>query len=240
MAEPRRVTQVIKRTGAIAPFDQTKITNAIYKAAAAVGGHDRALSQRLSDEVMGMLERYGGTPSVEEIQDVVEKVLIENGHARTAKAYILYRDERARLRRAKGGQTGTHPLLGDELRMLRVLKREAKSPFIFVSERGARFSVAGLAKLIERAGIEACELADRTNRTLDDNHLASALDDHRFRAPVRRRERHKTRDLGRETESAIPRSAHEREIDRVLVGLLRGEGAGEQADTAVQVQHMLA
>jgi integrase len=59
------------------------------------------------------------------------------------------------LRRAKGGQTGTHPLLGDELRMLRVLKREAKSPFIFVSERGAPFSVAGLAKLIERAGIEA-------------------------------------------------------------------------------------
>jgi integrase len=59
------------------------------------------------------------------------------------------------LRRAKGGATGTHPLLGDELRMLRVLKREAKSPFIFVSERGAPFSVAGLAKLIERAGIEA-------------------------------------------------------------------------------------
>ena len=59
------------------------------------------------------------------------------------------------LRRAKGGQTGTHPLLGDELRLLRVLKREAKSPFIFVSERGAPFSVAGLAKLIERAGVEA-------------------------------------------------------------------------------------
>jgi type 1 fimbriae regulatory protein FimB/type 1 fimbriae regulatory protein FimE len=59
------------------------------------------------------------------------------------------------LRRAKGGQVGTHPLLGDELRMLRVLKREAKSPFIFVSERGAPFSIAGVAKLIERAGIEA-------------------------------------------------------------------------------------
>ena len=59
------------------------------------------------------------------------------------------------LRRAKGGQTGTHPLLGDELRMLRALKREAKSPFIFVSERGAPFTVSGLAKLIERAGIEA-------------------------------------------------------------------------------------
>jgi integrase len=59
------------------------------------------------------------------------------------------------LRRAKGGATGTHPLLGDELRALRALKREAKSPFIFVSERGAPFSVAGLQKLVERAGIEA-------------------------------------------------------------------------------------
>src|ERR1017187_3416947 len=59
------------------------------------------------------------------------------------------------LRRGKGGATSTHPLLGDELRALRALKREAKSPFIFVSERGSPFSVSGLAKLIERAGIEA-------------------------------------------------------------------------------------
>jgi integrase len=59
------------------------------------------------------------------------------------------------LRRAKGGQTSTHPLLGDELRALRALKRDAKSPFIFVSERGAPFSTSGLAKLIERAGTEA-------------------------------------------------------------------------------------
>jgi integrase len=59
------------------------------------------------------------------------------------------------LRRAKGGATSTHPLLGDELRALRVLKRQAKSPFMFVTERGAPFSVAGLAKMIERAGVEA-------------------------------------------------------------------------------------
>jgi type 1 fimbriae regulatory protein FimB/type 1 fimbriae regulatory protein FimE len=59
------------------------------------------------------------------------------------------------LRRAKGGTTATHPLLGDELRALRALKREAKSPFIFVSERGAPFSVAGFAKLVERVGMEA-------------------------------------------------------------------------------------
>jgi type 1 fimbriae regulatory protein FimB/type 1 fimbriae regulatory protein FimE len=59
------------------------------------------------------------------------------------------------LRRAKRGTTATHPLLGDELRALRSLKRDAKSPFIFVSERGAPFTVSGFAKLVERAGIEA-------------------------------------------------------------------------------------
>jgi integrase len=56
------------------------------------------------------------------------------------------------IRRAKGGTTTTHPLLGNELRALRVLKREAKSTFIFVSERGALFTVSGLQKLVERAG----------------------------------------------------------------------------------------
>jgi integrase len=59
------------------------------------------------------------------------------------------------IRRAKGGTTTTHPILGDEMRALRALKRDAKSPFIFVSERGAPFTVSGLQKLIERAGIEA-------------------------------------------------------------------------------------
>jgi integrase len=59
------------------------------------------------------------------------------------------------LRRAKGGAPGTHPLLGDELRTLRALKRVAKSPFIFVSERRAPFTVSGFQKLVERAGIAA-------------------------------------------------------------------------------------
>jgi integrase len=59
------------------------------------------------------------------------------------------------LRRAKGGTTATHPLLGDELRALRALKRDAKSPFIFASERDAPLTVSGFAKLVERAGVEA-------------------------------------------------------------------------------------
>ena len=98
---PSRVTHIIKRNGTVVPFDGAQITNAIYKAAAAVGGHDRALSEGLAAQVIELLENAGGTPSVEEIQDIVEKVLIENGHARTAKAYILYRQERARLRQAQ-------------------------------------------------------------------------------------------------------------------------------------------
>jgi hypothetical protein len=59
------------------------------------------------------------------------------------------------IRRTKGGTATTHPLLGDEMRALRVLKRDAKSPFIFVSERDAPFTVAGLQKLVERAGVAA-------------------------------------------------------------------------------------
>lgn len=59
------------------------------------------------------------------------------------------------LRRAKGGVTATHPLLGDELRALRALKREAQSPFVFVTERAAPFSTAGFAKLVARTGVKA-------------------------------------------------------------------------------------
>jgi site-specific recombinase XerD len=61
------------------------------------------------------------------------------------------------LRRAKGGTASTHPLLGDEIRALRALKKKhaSKSPFVFTSERGAPFTVSGLAKLIERAGVAA-------------------------------------------------------------------------------------
>ena len=98
------ITQVVKRTGDTVPFNQERITNAIYRAAVAVGGRDRSIAERLSDQVVRVLEqtcRPGQIPTVEEIQDIVEKVLIENGHARTAKAYILYRAERSRQRQAK-------------------------------------------------------------------------------------------------------------------------------------------
>ena len=92
---------VRKRDGRLEPFDQERITNAIWKAAKAVGGKDRELAKRLSDQVVAELKkRFGeeGVPTVEEIQDLVEKTLIENGHARTAKAYILYRKQHQDIR----------------------------------------------------------------------------------------------------------------------------------------------
>jgi len=90
------MNHVRKRDGRLEPFDQERITNAIWKAAKAVGGRDRELAKGISDQVVAELEkRFGedGVPTVEEIQDTVEQMLIENGHARTSKAYILYRKQ---------------------------------------------------------------------------------------------------------------------------------------------------
>ncbi|RLJ10035.1 MAG: hypothetical protein DRP15_01440, partial [Candidatus Aenigmatarchaeota archaeon] len=95
---------VIKRDGSIVKFDQNRITEAIWKAAKAVGGKDKEIAKELSDRVVEILEgRYDdkNPPMVEDIQDIIEKVLIENGHAKTAKAFILYRKQREKLRETK-------------------------------------------------------------------------------------------------------------------------------------------
>jgi len=92
---------VLKRDSKLEPFDQERITIAIWKAAKAVGGKDKERAKQISDQVVADLNKvYGddGVPTVEEIQDIVEKRLIENGHAQTAKAYILYRRQHADTR----------------------------------------------------------------------------------------------------------------------------------------------
>jgi uridine kinase len=99
-----KIESVVKRSGAIVPFTPERITNAIYRAAVAVGGRDRTTAEELSRQVVALLEAQtppDHIPTIEEIQDVVEKVLIENGHAKVAKAYILYRDERNRARQER-------------------------------------------------------------------------------------------------------------------------------------------
>jgi len=117
MAAKTHITHIVKRDGALAQFDPARIATAIYKAAASVGGRDKQLSEQLADDVVRLLNKVtkrGTTPSVEEVQDLVEKVLIENGHARTAKAYIVYRHRRDLVRRGElgkqeGGQVETIP-----------------------------------------------------------------------------------------------------------------------------------
>ena len=99
-----KISHVIKRSGVIVPFTPERITNAIYRAAVAVGGRDRTIAENLGSQVVQILEQNtpeAQYPTIEEIQDTVEKVLIENGHAKVAKAYILYRDERQRTRQER-------------------------------------------------------------------------------------------------------------------------------------------
>ena len=93
------IQKIVKRDGREAEFNVEKITNAIYKAAHAIGGNDYESAEKLAAKVMEYLEAEDNdTPTVEHVQDTVEKILIENGHARTAKEFILYRAERTRVR----------------------------------------------------------------------------------------------------------------------------------------------
>ena len=95
-----QIKQIIKRDGRTVEFDIEKIADAIYKAAEVLGGKNRDMAKFLARQVeLYLLEIcHNEIPTVEQIQDAVEKVLIENGHARTAKEYILYRAERTRVR----------------------------------------------------------------------------------------------------------------------------------------------
>ena len=94
------IAQIIKRDGRQSAFELDKITNAIFQAAQASGGHDYQMAETLARQVEQNLEQAlsGENPTVEQIQDEVERVLVETGHARTAKRYILYRNERTRVR----------------------------------------------------------------------------------------------------------------------------------------------
>lgn len=98
------IDKVIKRDGRIVDFDYERIVGAIFKAAKAVGGEDRKTANKLALQVVKVInEKYAdiGVITVEEIQDEVEKMLIEAGHAKTAKAYILYRKQRSDIRDLK-------------------------------------------------------------------------------------------------------------------------------------------
>ncbi len=99
-----KIKKIRKRDGRIVDFDKEKIVQAIWKAAQAVGGKDYELSKKLGHEVVEILEqnlRPKQIPTVEQVQDIVEKVLVEKGHYKTSKAYILYRKQHQEIRETK-------------------------------------------------------------------------------------------------------------------------------------------
>ncbi|MBW2975971.1 adenosylcobalamin-dependent ribonucleoside-diphosphate reductase [Candidatus Woesearchaeota archaeon] len=96
------ISEIRKRDGSVAQFEENKIVNAIFRAARSVGGQDINEAKKVADKVVNELEKQvKGVPTVEQVQDIVERVLIELGHAQTAKAYIVYRQKRAEVREQK-------------------------------------------------------------------------------------------------------------------------------------------
>ena len=95
-----QINLIIKRDGRRADFNIEKIADAIYKAAQVLGGNNRETAMYLAKQVELYISeiKHVDCPTVEEVQDTVEKILIDNGHARTAKEFILYRAERTRIR----------------------------------------------------------------------------------------------------------------------------------------------
>ena len=94
------ITKIKKRDGREVPFNIEKIANAIFKASNSIGEYDYNRALNLASQAINTLEKNTEDfiPTVEDIQDIVEKILIENGYVKTAKAYILYRAERTRVR----------------------------------------------------------------------------------------------------------------------------------------------
>lgn len=138
------ISKIIKRSGDIVDFEQDKITRAIYKAAVASGIDDRLMAKKLSDQaVMRINKRFhsNSIPAVEEIQDVVEEVLVENGQTKIAKAYILYREQHRQLRDINTA-TADEKLMEDYL---------GKADWRLKENSNMSFSVQGLNNYIASA-----------------------------------------------------------------------------------------
>jgi len=160
------ITKIKKRDGRIVEFDSNKITEAIWKAAKTVGGKDRSLAESLAEQVIRQLEKQlkpDEIPRVEQVQDIVEKTLIENGQASVAKAYILYRQKRTKIRRTK-------TLLGvvDELKLplnailvleRRYLKKDERGKAIESTSQMFRRIAKSLAEVESQYGKNDAEVA---------------------------------------------------------------------------------
>jgi ribonucleoside-diphosphate reductase alpha chain len=155
--------EVRKRDGKVVAFSPVKITRAITKAFASTGEGTPVLAQHLTNQVVNRLEQGekqapGFVPEVEQVQDLVEIALIESGLARTAKAYILYREEHRQLREAQkqilNGRTTKLPFTLNALQVVakRYLQQDDKGNVLETPEEMYMRVAATLAKVEERYG----------------------------------------------------------------------------------------
>ncbi len=123
---PGEILKVKKRNGSIVEFDVSKIGEAIFRAAQSVGGKNKKLAHEIAQQVYEYIRTKtyeNNIPTVEQVQDAVEKVLVELGHAQTVKAYILYRQERKQLRDAKKAVLGIEDDVKLSLNAVKVLEK---------------------------------------------------------------------------------------------------------------------
>jgi transcriptional regulator NrdR family protein len=120
----KTLKKIIKRDGREVAFEMKNVVRAISKAVAETGEFDEAEAKRLAGIVVTILTKANGhhIPTVEEVQDIVEQVLMAGGHYKTAKAYILYRQKRSQVRQAES-MIGVEDDLGLSLNQLKVIER---------------------------------------------------------------------------------------------------------------------
>ena len=161
------IDRIVKRDGRLVPFNRDKITFAVLSAAVAVGGRDRESAEKVTDEVIRLLDRRAAPdsiPTVEEVQDLVEKALIERGHARTAKAFIVYRYEHALKRAGRRSLTYSEDNIPYE-KLWEALSWAVDHGCVTLGQVAARVRKGGFAELV-REGEEfyAAELDEAAER----------------------------------------------------------------------------
>lgn len=160
--------EIRKRNGAVVPFQSEKITRAIFRAANAVGGNDWEKAELLTQDVVRLAEqKYGDSiADVEAIQDLVEKVLIEDGHAKTSKAYILYREKRRSAREANA-------LIGATIEMFS--KYLGDNDWRVKENANAQKSVNGMNNYIRETFTKQYWLHEIYPQSIRDAHLSGDL-----------------------------------------------------------------
>ena len=148
---PPPLTAIVKRDGTTEPFDKRKIADAIFRAAETLDGHDRDRAESLASAVAIYLTKKlnGQIPTVDHVDDAVEKVLIEMGHSQTALAYARYRDRRARARTLQPGDLRTVLHEFEEGRRQREETRPQEASQLFVRTSGETLASWNRGRIVE-------------------------------------------------------------------------------------------